>query len=98
MSLPSAAQDTMVLVTGASSGLGEEFAKQLAARGYNLALAARRVDRMEATAAELRKEHGVEIDVWERDLGDEAGCRALLADIAASDKALVGLINNAGFG
>ena len=88
----------MVLITGASSGLGEEFARQLAARGYNLALAARRVERMEATAAELRKEHGVEIDVWERDLGDEAGCRELLADVAASDKALVGLINNAGFG
>lgn len=88
----------MVLITGASSGLGEEFAKQLASRGHDLALAARRVDRMEVTAAELRKEHGVEVLVFERDLGNEAGCRALLEDVEASGKDLVGLVNNAGFG
>jgi short-subunit dehydrogenase len=84
-----------VLITGASSGLGAEFARQLAARGANLVLVARRKGRLEALKAELEKQHGVTVT-------------PLLADLTKPDAAAVltkqitqpvhSLINNAGFG
>ena len=85
-----------VLITGASSGLGAEFARQLAARGASLVLVARRRERLEALAAELREKHGTVCHVIEFDLQEaDAGPRLLAA---ASDLQVTSLINNAGFG
>ncbi len=86
------------VVTGASAGLGADFARQLAARGYDVVLTARRRDRMEALATDLRAKHGIETQVVECDLGANDGPARLLA--ALDEKAIVPalLVNNAGFG
>src|SRR4051795_3784062 len=68
MALPPPAPDGTVLITGASSGLGREFAHQLAARGYGATLVARREERLRALAAELAERHGVRAEVLSCDL------------------------------
>lgn len=98
MSLPGPGPSTEVLVTGASSGIGAEIARLLAQRGHNVAIVARRRERLDALAGELRGAHGVEVDVYERDLGDPAGRAALIAELGAAPRRLVGLCNCAGFG
>jgi hypothetical protein len=84
------------LVTGASSGIGEEFARQLAARGVSLVLTARRKDRLDALADALVRAHGVEARVVAVDLGR----RDFLPEIekAAQGVEIGLLVNNAGFG
>ncbi len=84
------------LVTGASSGIGEAFARELAARGLQLLLTARRVDRLEALAVELRTKHGAKVDVVAADLGVPEGVATVLAACAGREIDL--LVNNAGFG
>lgn len=87
-----------VVVTGASAGIGEEFATQLAQAGENLILVARRQDRLEQIAEKLNKAFGIRVETIALDLSlSDAG--ALLADrIQAQGWQLNGLINNAGFG
>jgi hypothetical protein len=87
-----------VIVTGASSGLGAEFARQLARRGANLVLVARRADRLESLAAELTREHGVTVTVVARDLGLPDAGRTLRAELESRGIYATGLVNNAGFG
>ncbi|RNM11822.1 SDR family NAD(P)-dependent oxidoreductase [Nocardioides pocheonensis] len=87
-----------VIVTGASSGLGAEFARQLARRGANLVLVARRADRLESLAAELTKAHGVAVTTLARDLGLRDAGRTLRVELESRGIYATGLVNNAGFG
>lgn len=87
-----------ILITGASSGLGEEFARELAGRGASLVLVARRRRLLETLAAELKRAHGVDVTVIERDLGTAGAGRTLRAELEARGIHATGLINCAGFG
>jgi len=85
------------LVTGASSGIGEVYARRLADRGYDLILVARRKERLSQLAAEIEKTHGVSAEVLEADLADEEGLKRVEERIGGDGK-LEFLVNNAGFG
>jgi short-subunit dehydrogenase len=85
------------LVTGASSGIGEAYARHLAARGYDLILVARRQDRLAKLADELARTHGVEAEALAVDLTEEAGLGKVEERIARAGD-LDFLVNNAGFG
>jgi uncharacterized protein len=84
---------TVALITGASAGLGVEFARQLSMRGHALVLAARRRDRIEALAEELGNARAVTID-----LSKAGAATKLIADCAAAGEQVEILVNNAGFG
>jgi len=83
------------LITGASSGIGEQMARQLAAVGCNLILVARRTDRLDALAGELG---AVTVDVITADLADPEAPEAVFAQTQADGRQVDILINNAGFG
>ncbi len=87
-----------VLITGASSGFGEEFARQYAAQGHPLVLVARRLDRLQAIAEEIRQQHRVEVVVEQVDLSDVAAVIQLHQRLRDRDIAIDILINNAGHG
>ncbi|GAA2684881.1 SDR family NAD(P)-dependent oxidoreductase [Actinoplanes palleronii] len=84
-----------VLITGASAGLGAEFARRLAARGADLVLVARRADRLERLAAELP---GVTVTTIAMDLAAPGAGERLSAAVAERGVTVTSLINNAGFG
>ncbi|MGW6707356.1 SDR family NAD(P)-dependent oxidoreductase [Streptomyces sp. NPDC054956] len=86
------------LITGASSGLGEEFARRLAARGSDLVLVARREDRLRRLAAELSAEYGVQVTPVPMDLGADRVGELLAAEVARLGITVTGVVNNAGFG
>jgi uncharacterized protein len=86
------------LVTGASSGLGADFARHLAADGAELVLTARRAEALEALASELRQRHGVAVTVLPLDLGAPSAPEALVAELARRGLEIQVLVNNAGFG
>ena len=83
----------VTLITGASAGLGVEFARQLAKRGHRLVLAARRKEQLDALVAELGNARAVAID-----LAESGSAARLLTDIQTSGERVEVLINNAGFG
>lgn len=89
---------TTALVTGASSGLGEEFARELARRHANLILTARSRDKLERLAADLTRVNGVRVEVIVQDLAEPDGALALAKEIKARGLAVDHVINNAGFG
>jgi short-subunit dehydrogenase len=86
------------LITGASAGLGAEFARELAARGANLILVARRTDRLDALASELTEKHKVTVTTLPADLAKPGAASALAQQIADRGLDVTTLINNAGFG
>lgn len=89
---------TWALVTGASRGLGVDFARELAARGANLVLVARRQSELEKVKAELETKHGVAVDVIAMDLGTPGAPEKLHAKTKAMKREVGVLVNNAGFG
>ena len=83
----------VALITGASAGLGVEFARQLSRRGHRLVLVARRKERLDALAAELGNSRAVAIDLSAEGAADE-----LVSDVQRAGETIDTLINNAGFG
>jgi len=88
---------SLALVTGASAGIGAAFARQLAARGYDLVLVARRPEPLEKLARELEREYSIRAETLAADLISDAGQSAVERRIAAAES-LDLLVNNAGFG
>jgi len=86
------------LITGASAGIGAAFARELATRGHDLVLTARRADRLEALAAELRQKYGNQVTVLPCDLADPAAPQQLCDALAQRGLAVDWLVNNAGYG
>jgi len=90
-------KDRVVIITGASSGIGEALACHLAQAGAFLALAARSVERLETVAAECRRIGAKAVSV-PADVSDEDQCKALIATALTTYGRIDALVNNAGFG
>lgn len=86
------------LVTGASAGIGAAFARTLASRGYRLVLTARRRDRLEDLAADLRRHHAAEADIVVDDLSDPAAPGRIVEALRQRGLTIDVLVNNAGYG
>src|SRR5947209_11213408 len=97
MSLPEPRPDAAALVTGASAGIGGAIAHELARRGHDLILVARRRDRLEELASELDDAYGVHADVIPCDLGDAIARDRLPDQVADLGREVDVLVNNAGF-
>ena len=88
----------VTLITGASTGIGAEFARQFAARGHDLVVVARSADRLHDLAAQLREAHGVEVTVLAMDLSLPTAAGELWQRTNRLGLEIAVLVNNAGFG
>ncbi|MEM6408300.1 MAG: SDR family oxidoreductase [Pseudomonadota bacterium] len=88
----------LALITGASAGIGAEFARYHARKGGDVILTARRAEQLNALKAELEKEHDIAAYVFALDLGAEGGAQELIDKVEATGLEVEILINNAGFG
>jgi short-subunit dehydrogenase len=89
--------NSVAVVTGASSGIGAVYADRLAARGYDLVLVARRIERLHKLADALSATHGIGVRTIEADLTEEAGL-VRVEELLRSDERIALLVNNAGNG
>jgi short-subunit dehydrogenase len=96
--LPEPSVSSTALITGASSGIGAAIAKELASRGYAVALAARREERLRSLATELTTEYGVVAEAISCDVADPAAREGLADQLRVMGRAVEVLVNNAGFG
>ena len=85
-------------MTGASSGIGVEFARELARRGFDLILTARRLERLERVREEICRDFSAKVTVLANDLDAPDGARRLYEDVKELDKPVTLLVNNAGLG
>lgn len=88
----------LVLITGASSGIGDAMARQFAAKGWDLALVARREDRLRDLAEEMKAKNGVDSLVIPADLSRPGEPERIVAEIEKAGRQIDGLVNNAGAG
>ena len=88
----------VVLITGASGGIGKALCEEFAKDGYDLILAARSVDKMQAHAADLQHRFKIQVTSIGADLESPKGAEQLHAEIKKSGKVLTALVNNAGYG
>lgn len=86
------------LITGGTSGIGAEFARQLAASGYDLVLVARNAERLESAAARLHADAGINVETIRADLSDRRDVARVAARIEESEHPIDLLVNNAGEG
>ena len=98
MALPPPGPGTTCLITGASSGIGAELARGLAARGLGVTLVARREERLRGAGGRDRRRHGVRAEVDRRRRLQRARPRALFAEVEQRGLTVEVLVNNAGFG
>ena len=98
MALPPPDPGTTCLITGASSGIGAEIARGLAARGLGVTLVARREERLVELAEEIATAYGVEAEVVTGDVSKERSRKALINEIDKRGLTVEVLVNNAGFG
>ena len=98
MALPPPSSGSTALVTGASSGIGAELARQLARRGHGVTLVARRGERLERLAVELAEQHGIRTEAVQADLVEPAERDLMASEIEARGLTVEVLVNNAGFG
>ncbi len=89
-------RDKIVFVTGASAGIGAACARAFAAQGARVLMSARRVERVEALAAELKKDHGVAAYGFQLDVRDQPAVEKAIASLPAEWQAIEVLVNNAG--
>jgi uncharacterized protein len=98
VALPPPSESATALVTGASAGIGEAIARELASRGHGVTLVARREERLRALAADLSHTHGVRTEAIAADLGNAAARERLATQIEGLGLQVEVLVNNAGFG
>ena len=98
MALPPPDPASTCLVTGASSGIGADIARELAGRGHGVTLVARRDERLRELAGELERAHGVRVETLATDVADASDRERLVAEIEERGLAVEVLVNNAGAG